>query len=414
MKLHLAVLSLLAFTATANADFTNYNSLLIGGQAAGMGGAATAMTSDVSAIAYYNPAALAVLEGRSFSAAVGVYKKFDTLYGQKEDITKVPLRINQGFFQAIPSSLGNVFRYGDYTFGLSIVVPDYDNYKGDLTSSSQNTTTLSYTDQSLWVGGAIARKISDSEAVGVTFYYTARSYDRTLTDQSFPSGSQAILYNSEKILAQNAIVAVLGYHKKFSESWNFGVSLRPPNLAVTGQGSYFETTVNTSPYSNNNISQPNEKTEVHIPGKLTLGVAYRQDDDWVVALDTSVYQPLDYTDFQDPTYATHFIHQMIWNVSVGAEKKFFPWLKTRAGFFTNFSAVPNPDVTQAPSQPDRVDQLGFSANAAFTSSDKIEYTFGGYYTGGWGRSVERVNQQLQELPVTKNVFTMLVGTSFYF
>jgi len=126
-----------------SAAFSNYNSILIGDQAAGMGGAYTAMTDDASALAYYNPAGLAYLQGHSFSAAVGIYKKFDTSFGTEEDFTKAPLRINQGFFRAIPSSTGSVLRRENYTFALSIVVPDFDNYKGDLGTMNEKTTTLS-------------------------------------------------------------------------------------------------------------------------------------------------------------------------------------------------------------------------------------------------------------------------------
>ena len=43
-------------SATANAAYSNYNSVLIGSQAAGMGGAYTALYQDSSAVAFYNPA----------------------------------------------------------------------------------------------------------------------------------------------------------------------------------------------------------------------------------------------------------------------------------------------------------------------------------------------------------------------
>ena len=86
----------------------------------------------------------------------------------------------------------------------------------------------------------------------------------------------------------------------------------------------------------------------------------------------------------------------------------------RAGVFTNFSSHPDPSLTIQGSQPDKVDQIGFSANVAFTSQDKIDYTFGGYYTGGRGKSIQQINQVTEELTVTQHVFTMLVGTAFSF
>lgn len=398
----------------AQAAFSNYNSILIGDQAAGMGGAYTAMTSDASALAYYNPSGLAFLEGHSFSAAVGIYKKFDTTFGKEEDLTKAPLRINQGFFRAIPSSTGSVIRRGDYTLALSIVVPDYDNYKGDLQANTSNTTTLSYVDESLWVGGAIAKKISESESLGLTMYYTARSYTRSLNDRSFPSPTEAVLFNSEKNLSENAIVAILGYHLKMNDRWDFGASVRTPNLTVKGSGSYFSSKVETSPYSATSTELPDEKTNVNIPGKLAIGLAYHQTDDLAISADASLYQGMEYDDFNDPAIATHWRIKPIWNVSVGAEKRVLPWLRVRAGVFTNFSSLSDPNPNLSASQADKIDQVGFSANLAFTSGDKIDYTFGGYYTGGRGKSLQQINQTTEEVVVTQHVFTMLVGTAFSF
>lgn len=396
------------------AAFSNYNSILIGDQAAGMGGAYTAMSSDASALAYYNPAGLAFLEGHSFSAAVGIYKKFDTTFGAEEDFTKAPLRINQGFFRAIPSSTGNVFKKNDYTLALSIVVPDFDNYKGDLRANAENTTTLSYIDESLWVGGAVAKKISDTEALGLSLYYTARSYTRSLSDRSFPSSAEAILFNSEKTLIENAVVAILGYHIDLSDTWAFGASFRTPNLTVKGTGSYFASRVDTNPYSVTSVNLSEEKSNVNIPGKLAIGVAYREGDDVRVSADVSLYQGVEYNDFNNPEIATRWIHKNTWNVAVGLEKRVMPWLKVRAGAFTNFSSHPDPDMRISGSQPDKVDQVGFSANLVFNSGDKIDYTFGGYYTGGRGKSIQQINQTMEEVIVTQHVFTMLVGTAFSF
>lgn len=401
-------------TQAAWGAFSNYNSILIGDQASGMGGAYTAMAEDASALAFYNPAGLAFLEGNSFSAAVGIYKKFDTTFGQEEDFTQAPLRINKGFFRALPSSTGSAIRRGNYTYSLSIVVPDFDNYKGDLRSSPTNTTTLSYIDESLWVGGAVAKKISDLESLGLTLYYTARSYTRSLNDRSFPNETEAILFNSEKTLVENAVVAILGYRILLSEQWSFGASLRTPNLTVNGSGSYFSSLVTTNPFTVVSRNRPQEKTNVNIPGKLSFGMAYRRDAELVISADASLYQGMEYNDFNDAAYATHWIHKPIWNLSAGMEKKFFPWLRARAGVFTNFSSHPNPNPAQSRSQPDKVDQVGFSANLAFTSGDKIDYTFGGYYTGGRGKSIQQINQSAEEVVATQHVFTMLMGTAFSF
>ena len=145
-----------------------------------------------------------------------------------------------------------------------------------------------------------------------------------------------------------------------------------------------------------------------------MGVAYKEAEDFAVSADASLYQAVEYNDFDDVTFATHWTHRQIWNVSIGAEKRVLPWLRIRAGAFTNFSSHPDPNPALTTGQTDKIDQLGFSANFAFTSGDKIDYTFGGYYTGGRGKSIQQINQTAEEVVVTQHVFTMLVGTAFSF
>lgn len=400
------------------AAFSNYNSILIGDLAAGMGGAATAIVGDSSSASYYNPATLAFMEGNSFSAAVGIYKKFDTVFGENEDFTRAPLRVNQGFFRSLPASTGNVIRLGKYTLALSILVPDYDEFKGDLKKQDENATTLSVRDESLWVGGSVAQNISADESIGISAYYTARSFSRSLNDRTYPTATRAQLYTEEKTLVENSLVMILGYYKKFSESWNLGLSLRTPAIKVASHANVFRSTteVDTSVPS---MSRPTENyvdksSRVVIPGKIGVGLSYRYDPTWLVSADVSLHEGISYVDIEDESIGARVDHKAVWNASLGLEKAFKDWLKIRIGGFTNFSSHhdPNPDLPQL--QEDKVDMLGFSANLVFIAGQKISYTFGGYYTGGRGRSIQRIQQQYEVVTKNQHVFTMLVGTSFHF
>jgi long-chain fatty acid transport protein len=200
-----AVLLLLCSVAKAN-----YNSIIIGDQAAGMGGAYVAMPEDASAHGWYNPANLARLTGKSFSASVGVYKKFDTRFGDVEDITKATLRANQGFFQPLPSSLGSVVRFKeqlpDWTMAMSILTPHYDSFSGYVSNTETNTSRLSQIDQTLWVGGVIAKPVSASESIGISLYYLAHNYARNVSVTTALGGNQVRTYLEEKTFYQNSIV----------------------------------------------------------------------------------------------------------------------------------------------------------------------------------------------------------------
>lgn len=383
-----------------------------------MAGAATAMVGDSSACAFYNPASCALLKGKSFSAAVGIYKKYDTIYGDNVDLTKAGLRMNQGFFRPLPSSTGSIVRFKDFmpdwTFSLSIVTPEYDTFQGDLYNSNNSKTTLSITDESLWVGPSIARRISSREAIGLTVYYTARSYSKALTDRTFVSSTQSKIYEEQKSLTQNAIVAVLGYHLAFTKNWKLGASVRFPSLHVAGSAVYFDNNLDSgTTLSTNNL--PNLNSKSHIPARYALGIAYEEPGSIAMDFDISTYSKENYRDVETDVVgiSEELDHRSIINTSFGMEFFFKKWLKMRIGAFTNFSAHPDPDITKVRGQGDHVDQLGWASNLAMESGP-ITYTFGGYYTGGRGQSAQRINQTMGLVSKTQQVFTMLVGTSYAF
>lgn len=418
LKIYLFFLSGFFLCQNSWAAFSNTNSILIGDQAAGMGGAATALVGDVASAAFYNPATLGALKGGSFSANVGIYKKFDTNYGYNQELTQAPLKVNQGFFRSLPASAGSVIDYKENKIGLSIVVPDYDTYKGDLAKTASNTSTLTYTDESLWVGLSIGRRWTEASYVGLTSYYTARSYVRTINDRSYPTATQAILYNQEKNITENGILFILGYLHEFSPRWKLGVSLRPPPIKVAGQANISESLVtmdqSVPSLTRNEPKLPTFGAPVKIPSKLGLGLSFSPNLHWLLSWDIHLYEGLSFSDIDSSEYSNRVNYRSIINTSLGVQWSLRENFKLRSGVFTNFSAHSNPDEKIPRLQEDRVDMLGFSANAVFIAENKVAYTFGGYYTGGRGRSIQRINQEYQVVPKDVHVFTMLVGTHFYF
>lgn len=400
------------------ANFSNYNSILIGDQAAGMGGAATAMVEDASGMAWYNPAGLAKLQGQSFSAAVGIYKKFDIRYKEDSDIARAGLTANEGFFQALPSSTGSVIRplqipiLQQWTLGLSILVPEYQNFKGQIESEGQSISTLDLTTQSLWVGGAMARKISPTESMGFTIYYTARSVSKTVNDRTYTDSTHFQIFSEERNLKQNAIVGILGYHLDLGEFWKFGASYRFPSLSIAGKADVTRNNIvngtSDAPIANFDVG-----TKARIPWKTSLGIAYVKPGWLRWAFDVNAYGPQSYGDVEDFALSEKIEQKLTFNFSTGLEYFWAPWLRTRVGVFSNYSSHPDPEPSLVQGQADHVDQAGFSANLGFRS-ENIEYTFGGYYTGGRGRSVQRIHQIYEVVTKTENVFTMLVGTSYSF
>lgn len=410
----------LFWSAEAYSASGNYNSILIGDQAAGMGGAATAMMEDASAMSWYNPAALALLPGQSFSASVGVYKKYDTVYSAEADIIAAGFRSNQGFFRAIPSSSSSVIRpkqipwLQDWTLALSIIVPTYDTYKGNVVDSETDTSTLAITDETLWTGGSMSKIISDKTSFGFTVYYTARSFTRSVTERTYnpADNTQFRIFTEDIAYTQNAIVSIFGLHHRMTPNWNFGFSVRPRSLKIAGKGIYTQNDI-----ENGVVAPPKtfSSLDAHpmIPTRVNVGVAYVRPGSFTISGDLNFYEGFSFNDLSNLEISEFLEFKPIVNASLGMEYTWDRWLKLRAGVFSNLAATPNPDPKKTRSQGDHVDQAGFSANAAFISGP-MAFTFGGYYTGGRGRSVQRVNHEYTVVPKIHNVFTMLIGTSYYF
>ena len=394
-----------------SAAYTNYNSILIGDRAAGMGGAYTALSGDPAACSFYNPATLARMEGSSLSAAVNVYNKYETRFGVNDDFQSAPLRVNQGSFVPIPASSGSVHTFRNFAFGLSIVIPDSETYNGEVHSNGSNLTLLDFKDQSLWVGGTLALNLNEANSIGFTAYYTSRTYSRSVTDRVVNAFTSIL--NENKTLTSNSLLYLIGFSHQFNPHWKLGLSHRFASLPVAGKGTYFRSLVSTQP-ATSELNEINLITHTKIPTKTALGIAYERSRNFTVAFDLNYYSSEIYTDMQNSLGGDLIIHKPTWNVSLGGEYFTQDWLALRAGLYTNLSSAPTLPTNPLQRQPDHIDMFGFSANAAIYTSSQSSITLGGYYTGGRGHSAQLIEGQIQKITKSHQTFTLLVGTTFRF
>ncbi len=403
------ITTLLLLSSISNAAYSNYNSILIGERAAGMGGAFTALSGDPAACSFYNPATLARMEGSSLSAAVSVYNKYETNFGEARDFTGAPLRINQGSFIPVPTSSGSVYSFRNFAFGLSIVIPDSQTFNGEVNSSDTNVSLLNIQDESLWVGGNLALNINEELAIGLTMYYTSRNYSRSVTDRLI-TGAETSITNTEKTLSNNSLIYILGNYYQIDKNWQLGFSHRFSALEISGHGTYFDSEVATTgapPSTDEN----GILSETRIPSKTTIGLAYEQTKKLTVSMDISYFGNERYYDLEG-SFGDLIIHKPTWNLNLGTEYQLKSWLGLRFGIYTNFSSAPEIPDNVTERRPDHIDMLGFSANAAIYTSSQSSLTIGGYYNGGRGHSTQRVSGAIKKVSASLQTFTLLIGTTF--
>ncbi len=391
----------------------NLQSLLIGDQAAGMGGAYTALFSDASAASYYNPAALGFINEESVSASVGVFKKFDIHYGDSADIVSASLKMNQGFFRAVPASTAAVLKteifdwLKPYTLAFSIIVPEYDEFKGDLYRSESNVATLDYKIESLWVGGSIAKKLSPTQSVGLSLYYVARTFSSNEVQRS--SGGSWYFDSETRTFKHNYVLPIIGYQAEIDSSWRWGITVFGPSLKIAGEGEreslHIDSTGITSETPETGVS-----SFMGRPMQINLGLNYLINR-WSIAFDIKHSLGQEAVDFEGKPYAQNYSFKPITNISLGSEYILQDNLHLRAGIFSDFSPHESQRILVYQNQADYIDQGGFSANVVYKQKN-MQYTFGGYYLGGKGHSWHKVQNNIIELSKQSHVFTMLVGVHY--
>lgn len=415
-KLHRKILMLgLSFfvTSSAQASLNNPNTVLIGEEAGGMGGAYTALSGDPSAASFYNPAALSRMPGNTLSAAVNAYQKYDTKFGNLDGYDQAPLRVNRGSILPIPASSGTVYTFRNFAFGLSIVFPHFDQYAGEIKSTSQATSYLNLRDESLWVGGSLALNLDQKNSAGLTMYYTSRTFNRSVTDQT-TSGGVSTLTTEEKSFTQNSIVYILGFQHQLSDRISLGTSLRLPSLPVSGRGTYYFAEVSSGGGPITPTVATGLEANTKLPMRWNLGLAYQFAKAWKLSFDLHHYFAEEYEDLNYSAAQDHIRGRSMTNFSLGGEYYIRSWLALRTGLFTNLSS--NQKVPDQPTERtgDYMDMWGFATNLAIFTTRSTAVTLGGYYSGGKGYSVQRVGQNLEKLPKSQQLFSFLVGTSFYF
>ena len=409
-------LSIQLISCASFAAFSNYNTILIGDRAAGMGGAFTALTDDAGAAAFYNPASIIRMKGNSLSASVSVYNKYDTRYGTQSDFDQAPLRINRGFFRSLPSTSGSVVNFGKFALGLSVVVPDYDYFSGEVRSTDSTSSFLSYIDESLWAGVGFSVRLTPSSTAGLTAYYTARSLDRSVSDALYNGTTSAVITTEEKNLTNNSLIYILGYQQELGRGFHTGFSFRFPSIEISSNGAYYRSVVTTLPYNLEVQSQNALKSETRVPSRLAVGIAYEEPKVKSLSFDIHYYGRESYRDLDFGGTAADVVeHIPTTNFSLGGEYYIDTWLRWRAGVYTNTSSHPNhPTNIENLRRGDRINMWGWATNFAISTNDKTSFTIGGYYTGGKGSSTQQVGNALEVIEKNVQIFTMLIGGGYNF
>lgn len=397
------------------AQTLNWQSLLIGDEAAGMGGAYTSLYQDAAASGFYNPAAYVFQKSESISASVGVYKKFDLQYGNSSDLLSASLNMNRGFFRAVPASTSSTFRFSeipyiqDVRFAFSILVPKHEEFSGDILRESNLTSRLNYSSESLWVGPSASIKVNPKSAIGLSIFYLAETMTVDRTHRSSEVGDSFYEFESRSV-KNNHLLLLLGYQAELTGTLRFGLSASLQPLFVSGEGEREYIRFQSIDNSLNEVSERSLKSRLSRPAQISSGLSFQQGN-FVFSGDIRWHGSLAQQDLEQSGNPYDFSVQQVINYSLGMNWQVLERLNFRCGLFTDFSPHYKDLRRSSAWQADHIDQYGFSANIAYKNK-AIEYTFGGYYVGGQGDAWIPNESNFVRTQKNNHIFTMLVGVNY--
>ena len=249
------------FPREANAG--NNLTQLMGGRAAGMGGAYTAMADEAS-VAWYNPAGLGFNERYSFDVSASAFS-LQSLRVTDLVTTRLPSGEHaQDFdissFQVVPTSLSLVYRVGRpdgpdsppgpnelrHTLAFSAFEPQAVKYSSDVelnVSDAINGVAFDYhhrlhIDQLAalyYIGPSWGMRIGPDLAVGASLFVTyldSRSHQEFNLDYATGGQHYFVLSTDQPALTEIGLATALGVQWRPWLGLRLGLTVRPPAIRV--------------------------------------------------------------------------------------------------------------------------------------------------------------------------------------
>jgi len=416
----------LAAGGAAGADDTNYQNLMPGQRALGMGGAFTALADDASA-PYYNPAGLTWVDNTSVSTSLNVYG-LDRLVVRRGftavlDSQPVSVDFDSRGLATLPTTLAFAKTFGDrldgggkrMAVGLGIFLRDDTRHSvADVLDGpmSRGSFTQSEQDRTLWIAPAFAYRLSPRLGLGGGLVLSHRAVRRernsafeTELPGCDPPGcpSSDVAIDEEQVeYGSDELFGRAGVRFDVGPRLHLGLTVTTPSLHLHGNGTITGTHALTQidPISGQGTAdydpRQNRGLATRNPQGLEArgGVAYGVAGQWLASGDLTVhaghrYDPIDLPDPDDPdTAIVSFLHvptvvrETVVDFNLGGEYHAGP-VPLRAGVFSNFSSAPAVREL-AENQLAHIDMFGVTASVGYVSRGDYELSFGAVYAFGSG------------------------------
>ena len=367
----------LALAADARADVTNRGFLPFGERAAMLGNAG--LCSPAGESVYYNPANLTRLEHASLSVSGSTYLRYD--------LSAKPLLVLQGQdqpfsasgFVAIPSTVTSTYQAGDWWLSTAILVPEALEFKNRLAFEVPDlrvTLLQQQNIESLWLGGAIARRLTPHLSIGLSLFAT-RDKESSFNFTRSEIGTDLVQeVTSNEDTAVYSATAILGVYWEPIAALGVGLRINGPNVRLAGTTDLYQSVLVAGPMDQKQeIIIDGAKASRPVPTDLSLGVSLRPRPGVELVADAGLQLPATITTLDDPVAGKRTQKlELAPRVSLGAELEIWHHKWLRLGALYNRSATATP-VSEGDESRD--DYLGVTGGFSF-QKDRVITSVGGF------------------------------------
>jgi long-subunit fatty acid transport protein len=399
IKIFLLFFSL--FPVCSLAAKTNYKNTLIGGRAALLGGAFTAIADDASAI-FYNPSGISYIQGTSLSGSANVYTANGYTYEKtigSQDWKRSSENLSPGYFGITKKSKRWAFGFG---YAQTDLVKEnqnevFENVDAGAGTMNYYSLVLNTEDKHHLFGASASYFVSEKFSLGLTLSYSLRHYQRHQNQYSQYTNADTEHAFDFKEIKSKGFKPILGFMWSPADRWSVGIAVAKDLLL----GQITEDVRNKLDKGSGVpvfVRQTNTGMD-KTPVELSLGVALFSSPKLLFSFN------LDY--FKE----TSDQKVDVINFSFGTEYYLNPSKALRAGVFTNRSNVKEFNSSARNLDP-RVHIYGASAGMGFFTAN-TDLTAGMIYSRGEGE-IQPFTGSTASRDFTFNEIKMVLASSYDF
>lgn len=284
---------------------------------------------------FYNPAALASLDGTSFSLSGSAYTLSAFEANPLEVINGQELVYTGTGYQTIPTSIIMARKFGEWRLAFSVLIPMQLRFEGtqrwEVTGNPGGDildvrVTQYYREKMSLTGLTLSRPINEKWSWGVSLYSQYYTYTSQvdLTAQ-FQQSTDFYFRNSSRIrLNPTNLLIMAGVHRK-GENLDWGLRLTVPSIHIYGRGDFYSERYERTDAQTVNrelVETGRVQSRFITPWDLRFGIHYRFEEKWNASLDISIGTAEEYQVFDTEAVDTRLQIKNSFRISTGWERIF--------------------------------------------------------------------------------------------